>query len=182
MQINFDSPLTHKIVFLQVLLEVLTGRKALETSSHSKNVYLVRSFYINNSYTSDITQSAKEIFVLFCFFLQKDLVSELEDDGRSYSRRKDTTRELSNSQAAENIWKKHLDPWLMSKGTSGPDGSKEVAQLACRCLDRRRKKRPPMTEVGHNVLFSPALPVVFFTQNECEKNEYKMIRFMKLGH
>ncbi|KAM9475587.1 interleukin-1 receptor-associated kinase 1 [Clarias gariepinus] len=105
-----------------VLLEVLTGRKALETSSHSKNVYL------------------------------KDLVSELEDDGRSYSRRKDTTRELSNSQAAENIWKKHLDPWLMSKGTSGPDGSKEVAQLACRCLDRRRKKRPPMTEVCDTLL------------------------------
>ncbi|MCJ8734700.1 hypothetical protein PDJAM_G00238230 [Pangasius djambal] len=104
-----------------VLLEVLTGRRALETSSQSKNVYL------------------------------KDLVSELEDDGKSYSRKKDT-RELYNSQAAENIWKKHLDPWLMSEGASGPHGSKEIAQLACRCLDRRRKKRPPMTEVFNTLL------------------------------
>ncbi|XP_027007482.1 interleukin-1 receptor-associated kinase 1 isoform X2 [Tachysurus fulvidraco] len=99
-----------------VLLEVLTGRRALETSSKSKNVYL------------------------------KDLVSDLEDDGRSYSRKKDT-RELSGSQAAENIWKNHLDRSLTLEGTSGPRGAKEIAQLACRCLDRRRKKRPPMTEV-----------------------------------
>ncbi|XP_058244948.1 interleukin-1 receptor-associated kinase 1 isoform X1 [Hemibagrus wyckioides] len=99
-----------------VLLEVLTGRRALETSNQSKNIYL------------------------------KDLVSELEDDGRSYSRKKDT-RELSGSHAAENIWKNHLDRSLTSEGTSGPHGSKEIAQLACRCLDRRRKKRPPMTEV-----------------------------------
>ncbi|XP_053481695.1 interleukin-1 receptor-associated kinase 1 isoform X4 [Ictalurus furcatus] len=104
-----------------VLLEVLTGRRALETSSQSKNVYL------------------------------KDLVSELEDDGKSCSRSKDT-RELSNSQAAENIWKKHLDPWLMTDGTPGPHRSKEIAQLACRCLDRRRKKRPPMTEVFNTLL------------------------------
>ncbi|XP_017324042.1 interleukin-1 receptor-associated kinase 1 isoform X2 [Ictalurus punctatus] len=104
-----------------VLLEVLTGRRALETSSQSKNVYL------------------------------KDLVSELEDDGKSCSRSKDT-RELSNSQAAENIWKKHLDPWLMTDATPGPHRSKEIAQLACRCLDRRRKKRPPMTEVFDTLL------------------------------
>ncbi|KAF7695664.1 interleukin-1 receptor-associated kinase 1 [Silurus meridionalis] len=105
-----------------VLLEVLTGRRALESSSsQSKNIYL------------------------------KDLVSELEDDGKSCSRKKDT-RDLSNSQSAENIWKKHLDPWLMADGTSGPKGSKEIAQLACRCLDRRRKKRPRMTEVYNTLL------------------------------
>lgn len=83
-------------------------------------------------------------------FVQKDLVSELEEEGRSYSRRKNT-QELSNSQAAENIWKNHLDRSLASKGTPGPHGSKEIAQLACRCLDRRRKKRPQMTEVGQNL-------------------------------
>lgn len=89
---------------------------------------------------------------VFCF--QKDLVSEMEDDGKSWSRTKDT-RELSISLAAENIWKKHLDPRLMSGGTSGLHGSKEIAQLACRCLDRRRKKRPKMTEVERSgfVLF-----------------------------
>ncbi|TTP91413.1 Interleukin-1 receptor-associated kinase 1 [Bagarius yarrelli] len=102
-----------------VLLEVLTGRRALETSSQSKNVYL------------------------------KDLVSELEDDGKKttgYSRKKDT-QQLFSLQAAENIWKNHLDRSLVSERTSVPHGSKEIAQLACCCLDRRRKKRPQMTEV-----------------------------------
>lgn len=94
--------------------------------------------------------------------VQKDLVSELEDDGKSSSRRNDT-RELSNSQAVENIWKKHLDPWLMLDGTSGLHGSAEIAQLACRCLDRRRKKRPKMTEVGQNGHFvAPAVAFVLF--------------------
>ncbi|XP_036435373.1 interleukin-1 receptor-associated kinase 1 isoform X2 [Colossoma macropomum] len=99
-----------------VLLEVLTGRRALETDSKSKTVYL------------------------------KDLVSEVEDDGKSFSKGRNS-RELAFSQAAENIWKKHLDPRLMTEGISDPHGSRELSQLACRCLDRRRKKRPPMTEV-----------------------------------
>ncbi|XP_072537512.1 interleukin-1 receptor-associated kinase 1 [Salminus brasiliensis] len=99
-----------------VLLEVLTGRRALDTDSKSKNVYL------------------------------KDLVSEVEDDGKSVSKGKNS-RELAFSQAAENIWKKHLDPLLVTKGIPDPHGSRDISQLACRCLDRRRKKRPPMTEV-----------------------------------
>ncbi|XP_017574925.1 interleukin-1 receptor-associated kinase 1 [Pygocentrus nattereri] len=99
-----------------VLLEVLTGRRALDTDSKSKTVYL------------------------------KDLVSEVEDDGKSFSKGRNS-RELAFSQAADNIWKKHLDPRLMTEGISDPHGSRELSQLACRCLDRRRKKRPPMTEV-----------------------------------
>ncbi|XP_062855547.1 interleukin-1 receptor-associated kinase 1 isoform X2 [Trichomycterus rosablanca] len=96
-----------------VLLEVLTGRRALQTNGQSRSVYL------------------------------KDLVSEVEDDGKSFSKGKDSR----DTQAAENIWKKHLDSRLMTEGTSGPTGSREMALLACRCLERRRKKRPPMTEV-----------------------------------
>ena len=82
----------------------------------------------------------------FCF-TQKDLVTEVEDDGKSMSTGRNS-REMAFSQAAENIWKKHLDPRLVTKGIPDPDGSREISQLACRCLDRRRKKRPPMTEVG----------------------------------
>lgn len=36
----------------------------------------------------------------------------------------------------------------MTKDTPSPHGSMEISQLACQCLDRRRKKRPRMTEVG----------------------------------
>uniref|UniRef100_A0A8C1XWL5 Interleukin-1 receptor-associated kinase 1-like n=1 Tax=Cyprinus carpio TaxID=7962 RepID=A0A8C1XWL5_CYPCA len=99
-----------------VMLEVLTGRRALEVNSQSRTVYL------------------------------KDLVKEEEDDGRSFSKGKHS-RELSYAYAAENICRKHLDPRLMTKDTPSPQGSMEISQLACQCLDRRRKKRPRMTEV-----------------------------------
>ncbi|XP_051964548.1 interleukin-1 receptor-associated kinase 1-like [Xyrauchen texanus] len=99
-----------------VLLEILTGRRALEGDGQSKTIYL------------------------------KDLVTEVEDDGRSFSRRKES-REMSSSQTAENICRKHLDPRLMTKDTFALHGSMEIIQLACQCLNRRRKKRPRMTEV-----------------------------------
>ncbi|XP_066500855.1 interleukin-1 receptor-associated kinase 1 [Hoplias malabaricus] len=103
-----------------VLLEVLTGRRAVDADSKSKHIFL------------------------------KDLVSEVEDDGMSSSRGRNS-RELACSQAAENIWKKHLDPRLVTKDIPDPHGSREISQLACRCLDRRRKKRPPMAEVFKNL-------------------------------
>ncbi|XP_016359431.1 interleukin-1 receptor-associated kinase 1-like isoform X2 [Sinocyclocheilus anshuiensis] len=99
-----------------VMLEVLTGRQALEVNGQSRTVYL------------------------------KDLVNEEEDDGRSFSKGKHS-RELSYTYAAENICRKHLDPRLMTEDTPSPHGSMEISQLACQCLDRRRKKRPRMTEV-----------------------------------
>ncbi|XP_050972984.1 interleukin-1 receptor-associated kinase 1 [Labeo rohita] len=99
-----------------VMLEVLTGRQALEVDSQSRAVYL------------------------------KDLVNEEEDDGRSFSKGKHS-RELSYAHAAENICRKHLDSRLITKDTPTPHGSMQISQLACQCLDRRRKKRPRMTEV-----------------------------------
>ncbi|KAK1801108.1 hypothetical protein P4O66_022806, partial [Electrophorus voltai] len=101
-----------------VVLEVLTGRRALETDKQSKTVYL------------------------------KDLVTEVEDNERDFSKRK-YSQETGFSQAAENICTKHLDPKLLKDGLS--HGSREISQLACRCLDRRRKKRPLMTEVFKTV-------------------------------
>ncbi|XP_056585828.1 interleukin-1 receptor-associated kinase 1 [Triplophysa dalaica] len=103
-----------------VILEVLTGRKALEVDGYFKNVYL------------------------------KDLVKEVEDDDRSFSKGRNS-QELS-LQAAENICKKHLDPRLMTEGTPALHGSMEISKLACQCLDRRRKKRPPMTKVFKELL------------------------------
>ncbi|XP_036803703.1 interleukin-1 receptor-associated kinase 1 isoform X2 [Oncorhynchus mykiss] len=127
-----------------VLLEALTGRRALEVDhSQSKAVYL------------------------------KDLVKEAEDDaghqvrGRSKRTSEKVTQEQSSiPPAATHIWQKHLDPRLMVTGMGGslssssrvctagpgssspaPHGSLDLTTLACRCLEARGKKRPPMTEV-----------------------------------
>ncbi|XP_029580128.1 interleukin-1 receptor-associated kinase 1 isoform X2 [Salmo trutta] len=127
-----------------VLLEALTGRRALEVDhSQSKAVYL------------------------------KDLVKEAEDDGghqaRGRSKRSServTQEQSSIPPAATHIWQKHLDPRLMVTGMGGslsslsrvcttgpgspspaPHGSLDLTTLACRCLEARGKKRPPMTEV-----------------------------------
>lgn len=127
-----------------VLLEALTGRRALEVDhSQSKAVYL------------------------------KDLVKGAEDDGghqaRGRSKRSServTQEQSSIPPAATHIWQKHLDPRLMVTGMGGslsslsrvctagpgspspaPHGSLDLTTLACRCLEARGKKRPPMTEV-----------------------------------
>ncbi|XP_064861207.1 interleukin-1 receptor-associated kinase 1 isoform X2 [Oncorhynchus nerka] len=123
-----------------VLLEALTGRRALEVDhSQSKAVYL------------------------------KDLVKEAEDDGghQVKGRSKRTSEKVSQEQssippAATHIWQKHLDPRLMGGSLSSssrvctagpgssspaPHGSLDLTTLACRCLEARGKKRPPMTEV-----------------------------------
>ncbi|XP_042160258.1 interleukin-1 receptor-associated kinase 1 isoform X2 [Oncorhynchus tshawytscha] len=123
-----------------VLLEALTGRRALDVDhSQSKAVYL------------------------------KDLVKEAEDDGghqvRGRSKRtseKVTQEQSSIPPAATHIWQKHLDPRLMVTALSSssrvcmagpgssspaPHGSLDLTTLACRCLEARGKKRPPMTEV-----------------------------------
>lgn len=36
-------------------------------------------------------------------------------------------------------------------GAAEPDGCMEMVALACRCLDKRRKKRPSMTVVRHTI-------------------------------
>ncbi|KAM9855598.1 interleukin-1 receptor-associated kinase 1 [Aulostomus maculatus] len=44
-------------------------------------------------------------------------------------------------------WSKQLDRRLISAGATEPSGSMETVSLACRCLDKKRKKRPLMIEV-----------------------------------
>ncbi|KAI1893005.1 hypothetical protein AGOR_G00139340 [Albula goreensis] len=97
-----------------VLLEVLTGRRALETDSQSRTVFL------------------------------KDLVTEDDDEESGSSA---SSVECLHSPAARRIWKKHLDPHISCAARTDPQGALQLATLACRCLDRRKKKRPPMPEV-----------------------------------
>lgn len=63
---------------------------------------------------------------------QRDLVMECEEEG----------------EAATHIWKKHLDPQIAPADKPGPLEALDLSSLACRCLDRRKKKRPPMAEVS----------------------------------
>ncbi|XP_029912105.1 interleukin-1 receptor-associated kinase 1 [Myripristis murdjan] len=95
----------------------------------------------------EIEKSSKAIYL-------KDLVLEQDD--------------------ADPDWRSHLDCRLNPGGAAEPAGCMDLAALACRCLNKRRKKRPAMTEVFdklqdiHNVLkktsscsstsFSPPLP------------------------
>ncbi|KAM3872293.1 interleukin-1 receptor-associated kinase 1 [Diretmus argenteus] len=81
----------------------------------------------------------------------KDLVLEVEDASTSQS-----------SSPAALLCRTHLDQNLTSPqqnpGAAEPAGCLDMAALACRCLDKRRKKRPPMTAVFdklqdiHNIL------------------------------
>ncbi|XP_056280215.1 interleukin-1 receptor-associated kinase 1 isoform X2 [Pseudoliparis swirei] len=62
----------------------------------------------------------------------KDLVEEVEDS-------------LTGSPAE--AWRRQLDHRLVSGGAEEPAGCMALVALACRCLNKKRKKRPAMTEV-----------------------------------
>ncbi|XP_058873342.1 interleukin-1 receptor-associated kinase 1 isoform X2 [Acipenser ruthenus] len=96
-----------------VLLEMLTGRRAMEGDSNSKTRYL------------------------------KDLVSEPEEDEEEEGSRELSPEERTR-RTAERICQQHLD---RSAGVCPPALTLDLCTLACRCLERRPKKRPEMTEV-----------------------------------
>ncbi|KAL7397910.1 hypothetical protein ABVT39_001520 [Epinephelus coioides] len=96
------GPAVDTYSFGVVLLEILTGRRALEKNTKSGERYL------------------------------RDLVEEVEDSP-------------GGSCAAS--WRKQLDQRLMAGGAAEPAGCMEVVALACKCLDKKRKRRPAMTKV-----------------------------------
>lgn len=82
---------------------------------------------------------------------QKDLVTEeAEDAGMAVQSTQPTLQAGPASDAwaapiASQIYKKHLDP---RPGPCPPELGLALAQLACCCLHRRAKRRPPMTQVS----------------------------------
>ncbi|XP_040260987.1 interleukin-1 receptor-associated kinase 1 [Bufo bufo] len=105
-----------------VLLEILTGRKAVDSDSNSHTKYL------------------------------KDIVNEEDNDQeaeRSSLQGATSTKGAENklSRAASRICQHHLDFRL---GRCPAEVAEELCLLACRCLGRQ-KKRPSMVEVFNDV-------------------------------
>ncbi|XP_028265442.1 interleukin-1 receptor-associated kinase 1 [Parambassis ranga] len=74
----------------------------------------------------------------------------LERDGNSRDRYlKDLVEEIEVglSSSFEAAWRRQLDERLTAGGAAEPVDCLQVAALACKCLDKKRKKRPAMTEV-----------------------------------
>ena len=87
---------------------------------------------------------------LMLYIPQKDLVEEeAEEAGVTL---KGTQTAVQGGPAADTwaalvaaqIYKKHLDP---RPGPCPPELGLALGQLACCCLHRRAKRRPPMTQV-----------------------------------
>lgn len=82
---------------------------------------------------------------------QKDLVKEEAEDAGVALKSTQTTLQAglaSDAWAApiaSQIYKKHLDP---RPGPCPPELGLALGQLACCCLHRRAKRRPPMTQVS----------------------------------
>ncbi|XP_056395973.1 interleukin-1 receptor-associated kinase 1 [Hyla sarda] len=104
-----------------VLLEILTGRKAVDNDSNSHTKYL------------------------------KDIVNEEEsEEAESSSPQGATSNKVSENKllrAASRICRHHLDFRL---GNCPAEVAQELCLLACRCLGRQ-KKRPSMVEVFNDI-------------------------------
>ncbi|XP_054869203.1 interleukin-1 receptor-associated kinase 1 isoform X2 [Amphiprion ocellaris] len=77
----------------------------------------------------------------------------LHKDRRSGERYLDLVEELEDGPcgSSEAAWRKQLDGRLMAGGAAEPASCLQVAALACRCLDKNKRRRPAMTEVFHRL-------------------------------
>lgn len=88
--------------------------------------------------------------MLTVFVLQKDLIEdEAEEAGVTLKSTQPTlwmgvATDAWTAPIAAQIYKKHLDS---RPGPCPPQLGLALAQLACCCMHRRAKKRPPMTQV-----------------------------------
>ncbi|TNN58536.1 Interleukin-1 receptor-associated kinase 1 [Liparis tanakae] len=106
------------------------GRPAAQTASVGKTATVRGTLaYLPVEYVRDgELGTAVDVYS----FGVKDLVEEVEDS-------------LTGSPAE--AWRTQLDHRLVSGGGEEPAGCMALVALACRCLDKKRKKRPAMTEV-----------------------------------
>ncbi|XP_054977544.1 interleukin-1 receptor-associated kinase 1 [Sorex araneus] len=119
---------------------VKTGRLAVDTDTFSFGVVVLESLAGQRAVS---TQGSSSKYL-------KDLVEEeAEEAGVALSSPKTalqvgTAADSWAASIASRIYRKHVDP---RPGPCPPELGLALGQLACRCLHRRAKRRPPMTQV-----------------------------------
>ncbi|XP_067383065.1 interleukin-1 receptor-associated kinase 1 isoform X2 [Channa argus] len=129
------------------------GRSATQTASVGKTQTVRGTLaYLPDEYVRNGELSTALDVYSFGVVLLEVLTGRraLQKDRKSGERYlKDLVVEVEESPAGLSAaaWRTQLDKKLITGGAADPVGCLEIVALACRCLDKKRKKRPAMTEV-----------------------------------
>nr|XP_020469416.1 interleukin-1 receptor-associated kinase 1 isoform X1 [Monopterus albus] len=130
-----------------------TGRSTAQTASIGKTATVRGTLaYLPDEYVRNGELGTSVDVYSFGVVLLEVLTGRraLEKDRKSGERfLKDLVDKVEDSPTGSSpvAWRKQLDHRLITGGSADPAGCLEMVALACRCLDKKRKKRPPMTEV-----------------------------------
>ncbi|XP_044066653.1 interleukin-1 receptor-associated kinase 1 isoform X1 [Siniperca chuatsi] len=128
-----------------------SGRSAAQTASVGKTAMVRGTLaYLPDEYVRNGELGTAVDVYSFGVVLLEVLTGRraLEKDRKSGERYlKDLVEEVEDSPSSAASWRKQLDHRLIPGGAAEPAGCMEMVALACKCLDKNRKKRPAMTEV-----------------------------------
>ncbi|XP_070696315.1 interleukin-1 receptor-associated kinase 1 isoform X2 [Pempheris klunzingeri] len=130
-----------------------SGRSAVQTASVGKTATVRGTLaYLPDEYVRNGELGTAVDVYSFGVVLLEVLTGRraLEKDRKSGERYlKDLVEEVEDSPPGLSAatWTNQLDRRLLSGGASEPAGCMQMVALACRCLDRKRKRRPAMTQV-----------------------------------
>uniref|UniRef100_A0A3Q4GP44 Interleukin-1 receptor-associated kinase 1-like n=1 Tax=Neolamprologus brichardi TaxID=32507 RepID=A0A3Q4GP44_NEOBR len=151
--ILLDSHMTAKLSDFGLARFVPTGTSAASTTSVGKTTTVRGTLaYLPEEYVRGGELGPKLDVYSFGVVLLEVLTGRraLEKDGMCGERYlKDLVEDIKECPggSTEAVWRKHLDKRLISGGTAELTGSLQLADLACRCLAKLRKKRPVMKDV-----------------------------------
>ncbi|XP_070766034.1 interleukin-1 receptor-associated kinase 1 [Enoplosus armatus] len=134
-----------------------SGRSAAQTASVGKTATVRGTLaYLPDEYVRNGELGTAVDVYSFGVVLLEVLTGRraLERDRKSGERYlKDLVEEVEDSPTGPSAasWRKQLDHRLITGGAAEPVGCMEMVALACRCLDKKRKKRPAMTEVFQDI-------------------------------
>lgn len=151
--ILLDSHMTAKLSDFGLARFVPTGTSAASTTSVGKTTTVRGTLaYLPEEYVRGGELGPKLDVYSFGVVLLEVLTGRraLEKDGMGRDRYlKDLVEDIKEGPggSTEAVWRKHLDKRLISGGTAELTGSLQLADLACRCLAKLRRKRPVMKDV-----------------------------------
>ncbi|XP_005748049.1 interleukin-1 receptor-associated kinase 1 [Pundamilia nyererei] len=151
--ILLDSHMTAKLSDFGLARFVPTGTSAASTTSVGKTTTVRGTLaYLPEEYVRGGELGPKLDVYSFGVVLLEVLTGRraLEKDGMGRDRYlKYLVEDIKEGPdgSTEAVWRKHLDKRLISGGTAELTGSLQLADLACRCLAKLRRKRPVMKDV-----------------------------------